>query len=83
MIVINKYRLCNTVNGIKAVIICPKCNELLGIFNHTILNDGTVTPSVVDEQKVKLSEVDLMCVCGFHDFIKLENWPNSPEKLEL
>lgn len=48
----------------KAYVCCPLCEELLGIWNHIILDDGRVVPSVVCGVKG----------CKFHEFIKLEGW---------
>ncbi len=48
-----------------ACVCCPECGELGTLENHSILGDGTVTPSVI-------------CAvpdCDFHDFARLADWP--------
>jgi len=42
-------------------LVCPKCDHLLSLVNHTITADGQVSPSVVCPHK-----------CGWHEFIRLK-----------
>lgn len=50
------------------VIVCSN-GHYLSIHKHTILEDGTVNPSVVCPVKD----------CNFHDYIKLEGYVNKEE----
>jgi len=46
---------------------CPRCGARGGLghgTNHTIADDGSVSPSVVCDD----------AACGYHDFIKLDGW---------
>lgn len=45
------------------VIVCPN-GHYLSIYKHTVSQDGMVSPSVV-------CPID---GCGFHEYIKLDNW---------
>lgn len=50
--------------GRKASFTCPVCGTLGSLLDHSIAQDGTVSPSVV-------------CVhegCNFHEYIQLEGW---------
>lgn len=59
------YKPCRSENNrLTANIICPNCSTLLHLNPHKVEKDGTVSPSVV-------------CDCGFHDYIKLNNWKNE------
>jgi hypothetical protein len=49
------------------VIVDPK-GHYLSIHKHSIAQDGTVSPSVVCPVEG----------CGFHEFIKLEEWIGKP-----
>lgn len=40
---------------------CPECNQKGTLENHSIAENGTVTPSVE-------------CVCGFHENLVLIGW---------
>ena len=40
---------------------CPKCGVKGGLEEHTIAEDGSVSPSV-------------LCNCGFHEWLRLEDW---------
>lgn len=46
-----------------AIVICPRCGSRLHLSPHLVLNDGTVTPSVVCRSP-----------CTFHEFITLDGW---------
>jgi hypothetical protein len=51
---------------IGAWIRCPGCKKVAPL-DHEIAKDGSVTPSVVCPHEG----------CSFHDFIKLEDWPDG------
>lgn len=57
------YRYNGTVLDCSPVIVDQNCHYL-SIHKHTILDDGTVQPSVGCPVQG----------CGFHEFIKLEGW---------
>lgn len=42
---------------------CPGCGQTASMSDHSIADDGTVTPSVVCPFE-----------CGFHDYVKLLDW---------
>ena len=44
------------------MLICPKGH--IGQLDHTIAEDGTVSPSVVCPESG----------CGFHEYVRLEGW---------
>lgn len=48
---------------------CPKCGEL-GMLDHEVNADGTITPSV---QCPKAQ-------CTFHETVRLLGWKNAPLK---
>ena len=51
-----------------ALVCCPQCGEVFSLSQHTIAEDGTVSPSVVHSRDG----------CTFHDFVKLLDWPGQP-----
>jgi len=53
------------------VILCPKCQKVSCLRNHTIHRDGTVSPSLVCPRDE----------CNFHEMIKLKDWKGLPQKL--
>ena len=57
------WMLLRTGNRWSAMAICPNGHEG-ALDNHTIADDGVVTPSVVCPEKK----------CGFHDYIQLAGW---------
>lgn len=46
---------------------CPTCGEL-GMLNHEVNADGTITPSVQCPKEK----------CPFHDMVRLLGWKNDP-----
>lgn len=53
-----------TPKGRTALFCCPKCGKPASLSGHTIMEDGTVNPSVVCPTEG----------CAFHEFIQLEGW---------
>lgn len=53
-----------------ATFYCPDCGKPMSLKNHTILDDGSVRPSVVCPNDVK------PILCKFHDFVKLNGFSN-------
>jgi len=49
-----------------AIVVCPRCGSRLHLSPHLVLNDGTVTPSVVCRSS-----------CTFHEFITLDGWSSE------
>ena len=43
---------------------CPGCGKIASLIDHSIAQDGTVTPSLVCPYEG----------CTFHDWVKLEGW---------
>ena len=48
-----------------AIFACPDCDVVAKLSDHTIAENGEVSPSVV-------------CDCGFHRFITLQDWDGGP-----
>jgi hypothetical protein len=57
------WTVLRTTEGWSALAVCPN-GHAASLDDHTIADDGVVTPSVVCPTKD----------CGFHDSIKLEGW---------
>lgn len=59
--------------GVHIIFRC-KCGILYNLTENgwNIANDGTVTPSIHHDDSH----------CGFHEFVKLENYPPPPPTLE-
>lgn len=53
----------------ECAMICLDCERPFGLWNHTIADDGTVSPSVVCGYAK-----DKENPCGFHQFVKLLNY---------
>jgi len=51
----------------KAFVRCPKCNRVYTLRQHTVADDGTVTPSLVCPHDD----------CDFHEYVKLEGWADQ------
>lgn len=60
-------------NGLKATAYCPDCKKPMGLGNHGIADDGTVTPSVVCPGD------GVGPHCSFHQFVRLVGW--VPEQI--
>lgn len=52
-----------------AIFSCPECGNIASLSEHSIAEDGTVSPSVVHSRDG----------CNFHDWIKLLDWPGQPQ----
>lgn len=50
-----------------ALISCPNCGQFMSLSQHTIAENGEVTPSLVCPHYG----------CDFHEHITLENWKND------
>jgi hypothetical protein len=62
------WRYLRTIyNGLKATIICPMCGQYGSLEDHSIAEDGAVTPSVVCPNEN----------CSFHENILLDGWKNE------
>jgi hypothetical protein len=69
-----EWSLIKTSDGkLSAILSCSNCGSIYGIWNHTILDDGSVIPSVLHP---KSSDIIGCNTCDFHDFIKLDGWKN-------
>lgn len=62
-----KWWPCQNGGARSATIGCPKCGRFAGLFDHTIAQDGKVTPSAVCPYG-----------CGWHENIVLEGWTPAP-----
>lgn len=51
-------------DGIKAIMVCPDCEKLGTLYDHEVLLDGVVHPSVVCYNEN----------CNFHRYVVLERW---------
>lgn len=60
------------VQGGKAKVVTRCSNGHIGTLDHLVLEDGTVSPSVVCQ---KLG-------CNYHEFIKLEGWTYGRKERE-
>lgn len=57
---------------VSGTIYCPKCEGAMSLRNHTISAAGEVTPSVVCPTR------NVECPhCGFHEVVKLAEWPET------
>jgi len=55
--------------GPSVIVTCPQCRKKAAL-DHTIEEDGDVNPS-------------LICpFCGYHNWVKLEDWKGSKEKVK-
>lgn len=50
--------------GSSIVVRCPQCSKIAVVGSHEVAIDGTVTPSLVCPTEG----------CGFHEWVKLEEW---------
>jgi hypothetical protein len=67
-LLIGTWKSITESNGSKSAMIrCPTCQRYGTLTDHTIANDGTVSPSV------KCSYSD----CEFHEYVKLDGWGNK------
>ena len=52
-----------------ALITCPTCGRIISLSKYSIDPKGFVSPSLVCDTRNG--------GCGFHDYIKLEGWPDA------
>ena len=63
----NTWNLYTSPNGKRTAITRCSNGHIGSLLNHTISNDGSVTPSVVCQHEG----------CNYHEYIKLDGWENK------
>lgn len=65
-----------------AIVCCPKCGQDISLAQHSVSEDGALSPSVVCPREVGLQDPTIaMCACGFHEHLKLLGWPEWKAEL--